>query len=180
MLGPVPLTIDIDPSVYLKFTSELSGNAYLGVQYDIATKFKAGVKYNGVWSGIAEGEKVKDEFSFINPKATLGYSGGVGVFFGVDVIIEKVAGPSFDIGPQVTLDAKLSYQLFDDHMDASIEAKAGVGGEAGAKIKIFGFNVAEWASRASTSARSGPSSSIPTTARAPAATTTRTRGAAAK
>ena len=146
MLGPVPLTIDIDPSVYLKFTSELSGNAYVGVQYDIATKFKAGVKYDGGWSGIAEGEKVKDEFSFINPKAKLSFSGGLGVFFGVDVIIEKVAGPSFDIGPQVTLDANLSYQLFDDHVDASIEAKAGVGGEAGAKIKIFGFNVAEWAS----------------------------------
>ena len=146
MLGPVPLTIDIDPSVYLKFTSELTGNAYVGVQYDIATKFKAGVKYDGGWSGIAEGEKVKDEFSFINPKATLRFYGGVGVFFGVDVIIEKVAGPSFDIGPQVTLDANLSYQLFDDHIDASIEAHAGVGGEAGAKIKIFGFNVAEWES----------------------------------
>ena len=146
MLGPVPLTIDIDPNVYLKFTSELTGNAYVGVQYDIATKFKAGVKYDGGWSGIAEGEKVKDEFSFINPKATLRYYGGVGVFFGIDVIIEKVAGPSFDIGPQVTLDANLSYQLFDDHVDASIEAHAGVGGEAGAKIKIFGFNVAEWES----------------------------------
>ena len=146
MLGPVPLTIDIDPNVYLKFTSELTGNAYVGVQYDIATKFKAGVKYDGGWSGIAEGEKVKDEFSFINPKATLRYYGGVGVFFGVDVIVEKVAGPSFDIGPQVTLDANLSYQLFDDHVDASIEAHAGIGGEAGAKIKIFGFNVAEWES----------------------------------
>ena len=31
MIGPVPLTIDIDPNVYLKFTSTLKGNAYLGV-----------------------------------------------------------------------------------------------------------------------------------------------------
>ena len=57
MLGPVPLTVDIDPSVYLKFTSTLKGNAYLGVQYDIATKFKAGFRYsNGSLSGIADGE----------------------------------------------------------------------------------------------------------------------------
>lgn len=145
MIGPVPLTIDLDPSVYLKFTSTLKGDAYFGVQYDIATKFKAGVKYDGSsWSGIADGEKVKDEFSFINPKVSLEYIGGAGLFFGVDVIIEKVAGPSFNVGPQVKVNAKLSYQIGDDHINASIEGKAGIGGEAGAKIKIFGFEVAEW------------------------------------
>ena len=144
MIGPVPLTIDIDPSVYLKFTADLKGNASLGVQYDIATKFKAGVKYDGGWSGIAEGEKVQDEFSFINPKASLKYTGSAGIYFGVDVIIEKVAGPSFNIGPQVGVEAELSYQVGDDHVKASIEGTAGIGGEAGAKIKIFGFEVAQW------------------------------------
>lgn len=144
MIGPVPLTIDLDPSVYLKFTSTLMGDAYFGVQYDIATSFKAGVKYDGSWSGIADGEKLKDEFSFINPKVSLRYIGGVGLYFGVDVIIEKVAGPSFNVGPQVMVDAQLSYQIGDDHVNASIEGKAGIGGEAGAKIKIFGFEVAEW------------------------------------
>ena len=147
MIGPVPLTIDLDPSIYLKFTSTLKGGASFGVRYDIATKFKAGVKYDGnKWSGIADGEKVKDMFSFINPKMSFGYSGSAGIYFGVDVIIEKVAGPSFNIGPQVMVDAELSYQVGDDRMKAEIEAKAGIGGEAGAKIKIFGFNVAEWES----------------------------------
>ena len=144
MIGPVPLTIDIDPSVYLKFTADLKGNASLGVQYDIATKFKAGVKYDNGWSGIAEGEKVQDGFNFINPKASLKFSGSAGIYFGVDVIIEKVAGPSFNIGPQVGVEAELSYQVGDDHVKASIEGTAGIGGEAGAKIKIFGFEVAEW------------------------------------
>ena len=145
MIGPVPLTIDLDPSVYLKFTSTLKGDAYFGVQYDIATSFKAGVKYDGnSWSGIADGEKLKDEFSFINPKISLEYIGGVGLFFGVDVIIEKVAGPSFNVGPQVTVNAKLSYQIGDDRVNASIEGKAGIGGEVGAKLKIFGFELADW------------------------------------
>ena len=144
MIGPVPLTIDIDPSVYLKFTADLKGNASLGVQYDIATKFKAGVKYDNGWSGIAEGEKVQDGFNFINPKASLKFTGSAGIYFGVDVIIEKVAGPSFNIGPQVGVEAELSYQVGDDHVKASIEGTAGIGGEAGAKIKIFGFEVAQW------------------------------------
>jgi hypothetical protein len=141
----VPVAIDIDPSVYLKFTSTLKGNAYLGVQYDIATKFRVGVQYeNGDLSGIAEGEKVKDEFSFINPRLELEYTGGIGLFFGVDVIIEKLGGPTFNIGPQVMVNAKLSYEMGDDHIDASIEGKAGIGGEVGAKLKIFGFELADW------------------------------------
>ena len=145
MIGPVPVAIDIDPSVYLKFTSTLKGDAYFGVQYDIATKFRVGVQYeNGDLSGIGEGEKVKDEFSFINPKVSLEYIGGVGLFFGVDVIIEKLGGPTFNIGPQVKVNAKLSYEIGDDHIDASIEGKAGIGGEVGAKLKIFGFELADW------------------------------------
>ena len=145
MIGPVPLTIDIDPSVYLKFTSTLKGNAYLGVQYDIATKFKAGFRYsNGSLSGIADGEKVKDEFSFINPKAELELKAGVGLFFGCDIVIEKIGGPTFNIGPQVNITGKLSYQMGDDRINASIEGKAGVGGEIGAVLKIFGFEIADW------------------------------------
>ena len=145
MIGPVPVSIDIDPSVYLKFTSTLMGNAYLGVQYDIATKFRVGMQYeNGDLSGIAEGEKVKDEFSFINPRLELEAIAGVGLFFGVDVIIEKLGGPTFNIGPQVKVNAKLSYEMGDDRINASIEGKAGIGGEAGAKLKIFGFELADW------------------------------------
>ena len=145
MIGPVPLTIDIDPSVYLKFTSTLTGNAYVGVQYDIATKFRVGFQYkDGNLSGIADGEKVKDEFSFINPKAELELKAGVGLFFGCDVVIEKIGGPTFNIGPQVNLTGKLSYQMGDDRINASIEGKAGVGGEVGAKLKIFGFEIADW------------------------------------
>ena len=145
MIGPVPVTIDIDPSVYLKFTSTLMGNAYLGVQYDIATKFRVGFQYkDGSLSGIADGEKVKDEFSFINPKLELEAIAGVGLFFGVDVIIEKLGGPTFNIGPQVKVNAKLSYEMGDDRINASIEGKAGIGGEAGAKLKIFGFELADW------------------------------------
>ena len=145
MIGPVPVAIDIDPSVYLKFTSTLKGNAYFGVQYDIATKFRVGVQYeNGELSGIGEGEKVKDEFSFINPRLELEYIGGVGLFFGVDIIIEKIGGPTFNIGPQVNVNAKLSYEIGDDRINASIEGKAGIGGEVGAKLKIFGFELADW------------------------------------
>ena len=87
---------------------------------------------------------MKDEFSFINPKAELELKAGVGLFFGCDIVIEKIGGPTFNIGPQVNLTGKLSYQMGDDRINASIEGKAGVGGEIGAKLKIFGFEIADW------------------------------------
>jgi len=87
---------------------------------------------------------VKDEFSFINPKAELELKAGVGLFFGCDIVIEKIGGPTFTVGPQVNITGKLSYQMGDDRINASIEGKAGVGGEIGAVLKVFGYQIADW------------------------------------
>ena len=143
-IGPVPVSITISPNVYLKFTASVAGNAYVGVSYDIATKFKAGFKYEGGFSGIHDGEVVKNEFDFLRPTAEITAKAGVGVFFGVDIILEELAGPTFSVGPQVTAEAKLKYVFPDDHLDFTAEAKAGIGGEVGGKISILGFDLAEW------------------------------------
>jgi hypothetical protein len=60
-IGPVPVSITIVPSVYLKFTASVAGQAYIGISYDIATKFRAGFKYDGGFSGIGDGQVVKNE-----------------------------------------------------------------------------------------------------------------------
>ena len=60
------------------------------------------------------------------------------------IVIEKIGDPTFTVGPQVNLTGKLSYQMGDDRISASIEGKAGVGGEIGAVLKIFGFQIADW------------------------------------
>ena len=143
-IGPVPVSITITPGVYLKFTASLKGDAYIGISYDIATKFRAGFKYDGSFSGIGSGEVVKNEFDFLRPTVQVEAKAGVGLYFGADLIIEELAGPSFSVGPQVTADAKLKYVLPDDHLDFTAEAKAGIGGEVGGKISVFGFDLAEW------------------------------------
>lgn len=146
MIGIVPVHIDFDPSIYLKLTASLEGSAYIGVNYSFATKFRAGVKYSGGWSGIANGEIVKNDFDFIKPTAKLEAKAGVGLMIGVDVIIDKVAGPTLNVGPQVNADATLSYTRWTDggNWDFKAKATAGCGGEVGAKIKIFGYELADW------------------------------------
>ena len=146
MIGIVPVHIDFDPSVYLKFTAELEGSAKIGIDYNFATQFRAGVKYNNGWSGISNGEIVKNEFSLIKPNVGLDAKAGVGLMLGVDVIIDKIAGPSIALGPQVNAKANLTYSYWKDggEWDFKAKATAGVAGEVGAKIKVFGYELADW------------------------------------
>ena len=143
-IGPVPVSIKIVPSVYLKFTASVAGHAYIGISYDIATKFRAGFKYDGSFSGIGYGQVVKNEFDFLRPTVELEAKAGVGLYFGAEVILEELGGPTFNVGPQVNANAKLKYVFPDDHLDFSAEAKAGIGGEVGGVISVFGFDLAEW------------------------------------
>lgn len=145
-IGVVPVHIDFDPSIYLKFMAELEGSAKVGISYDFATQFRAGVKYNNGWSGISNGEIVKNEFNLIKPNVALDAKAGVGLMLGVDIIIDKVAGPSIAMGPQVNANASLSYSLWKEGGEGDFKAKAtaGFAGEVGAKIKVFGYELADW------------------------------------
>ena len=145
-IGVVPVHIDFDPSIYLKFTASLEGSAYVGLSYDFAAKFRAGMKYDNGWSGISNGEIVKNDFNLIKPTVELEAKAGVGLMLGVDVIIDKIAGPSLSMGPQVNAKATLSYSYWKDGgaWDFKAKATAGCAGEVGAKIKVLGFELADW------------------------------------
>ena len=56
----------------------LEGSAYVGLNYDFAAKFRAGVKYNNNWSLISSGEIVKNDFSLIKPTVELEAKAGQG------------------------------------------------------------------------------------------------------
>jgi hypothetical protein len=146
MIGVVPVHIDFDPSIYLKLTAALEGSAYVGLNYDFAAKFRAGVKYDNGWNGIGNGEIVKNEFSLIKPTVELEAKAGVGLMFGVDVIIDKIAGPTLAMGPQVNAKATISYTRWMDagKWDFKAQATAGCAGEFGAKIKVLGYELADW------------------------------------
>jgi len=145
-IGYVPVHIDFDPSLYLKLNASLEGNAHVGLNYDFAAKFRAGVKYDGNWNGIADGDIEKNSFDVVKPTVELEAKAGIGLMLGVDVIIDKMAGPTLSMGPQVKAEAKLSYTRWQGNGEWDFKAKAvaGCGGEFGAKLKVFGYELAEW------------------------------------
>lgn len=94
----------------------------------------------------AEGAKYVDDNNVIHPTAITLFEAQPGLMFGVDVIVDKVAGPKLAIGPRLKFKAELSYTRWVDggSWDFNAEASAGLGGEFGAKVKVFGWELAEW------------------------------------
>lgn len=109
MIGAVPVHVNFEPNIHLQLKASVEGELYAGVKYDFATSFRAGVKYNGGWSGISKGEIVKNDL-------------------------------------ELKCKAKMSYTYWTNGgtWDFTADASAGVGGEFGAKVKVFGWELAEW------------------------------------
>lgn len=145
MIGEVPVYIDFDPSIYLKFTASLEGKAYIGLNYDFGANFKAGIKYTGGSpQGILEANIVKNDFNFITPTVEVEAKAGAGLMLGVDVIIDKIAGPTINVGPQFNAKANLIFAPWSEQLDMTAKVTAGCAGEVGAKIKVFGYELADW------------------------------------
>ena len=145
-IGYVPVHIDFDPSIYLKLTASLEGKAYVGLDYQFGANVRAGVKYNnGNWSGIFNGGINKNDFDFISPTVELEAKAGVGLMLGVDVIINKIAGPTLNLGPQLNAKANLTIAPWaKEKYELTAKVTAGCAGEVGAKVKVFGYELADW------------------------------------
>ena len=144
-IGYVPFTIDFNPSLYLKLKAELEGKATVGVKYEFDSWFKGGVKYDGHTSGISESKVTKSKISFLTPTAEFNASAGIGLMFGCEMIIDKLAGPELAVGPELTADAGLTIAPFEkDPLKFEASVDFGIKGEVGGKLKIWKWDIAEW------------------------------------
>ena len=146
-VGPVPVVVKCDPSLYLKLDGKVSGAVDVGFKYEYENRFKAGVRYtdsNG-WGVIKEFTEVKNDFTFIKPELQVHGEAGVGLYFGVDVMIYGVAGPEVAVGPRLGGEFNLTVSPFDEKkFDLNAAVKVSVNATAGAKLKILGYDLAEW------------------------------------
>jgi hypothetical protein len=122
----------------LKFDASVEGKIYTGLKYEFASEFEVGLKYNGKWNTIANGEIKKNELSFITPRATIHAETGVGLYFCTDVLIGGVAGPTASIGPKIMGEMDMVFAPMEKipfKFDAAI--KEGIYGEVGAKLSLW-------------------------------------------
>ena len=146
-VGPVPVVIKCDPSLYIKLDGKVSGAAIVGFKYDYENNFMAGVRYTDShgWEGIKDFNEVKNDFTFIKPEVEVQGKAGIGLYFGVDVMIYGAAGPQLAVGPRLGGKFKVAVKPFEDEMfDFDAEVNVTVNAVAGAKLKVLGYELAEW------------------------------------
>ena len=146
-IGYVPFSVDFNPSVFLKFDASLEGKATMGVKYELDSWFKGGILYEGHGDpkDISDSKVTKSKVSFITPTAEFTAKTGVGLMFGCDIIIDKLAGPEIAVGPKLQAQAGLTIAPFEKNpIDFSASVDFGLVGEVGAKIKVWKWELAEW------------------------------------
>ena len=146
-IGYVPFSVDFNPSMFLKFDAELGGKATMGVKYEFDSWFKGGILYKGYGDpmAITESKVTKSKVSFITPTAEFTAKAGVGLMFGCDIIIDKLAGPEIAVGPKLEAKAGLTFApLEKDPVDFKASVDFSFAGEVGAKIKVWKWELAEW------------------------------------
>lgn len=143
-IGIIPITVNIDPYVFLKLEGSVSGSAYTGLRYHYASNFKfGGAYYNNDWNFIKEYNCEDNSISMIPPTAEFKAHAGVGLMLGADVIIQKLAGPKLAVGPKLTADAELRLNQDPDQCHFKSSVDVAVVGEIGAKLKIFAWDLGE-------------------------------------
>ena len=144
-IGPAVFWVDVNPSLYMKFDANVKGSFYGGVKYEYERTFKGGVRYTNKWAAYGETEEVKNQVSFITPTTAFKAEAGIGLFLGVDLIINKLAGPTIAIGPKLSANAELKIAPLEDKpINFNAEVKAGVNAEMGAKLKVWEFELGDW------------------------------------
>lgn len=149
-VGCVPVVIKCQPNLYAKIDGKVTGQAVMGIKYDYENNFKVGVGYKkgDGWSVIDEFNEVKNEVSFIRPQVRVHAEAGVGIYLGMDVMIYGVAGPTLAVGPRLGAEADLKVSPFESNWnektDFSANINLSVNAVAGAKLKVLGYELAEY------------------------------------
>ena len=142
MVGYIPVVVSVNPTLFLKFDASVEGSVQLECRYDYSNWFKAGVRYDGNWHTFSDFEEQENELTLFEPQLVFKAEAGVGLFLGAEVIIDGVAGPEVSVGPR--LGAEASIKLSPTGFDWNAEVNLTVQALAGIKLKVLGYEIAEW------------------------------------
>ncbi len=146
-IAGVPVTVDVEPHMYMVFTGKVEGQGYAKIEYKYAKSFKAGCCYDGnKWDKILDSKVVEDKFLMSAAQASFDAKAGIGFYLGVDVQLCKIIGPTLSIGPRLDASAHMSYDKnrADKKFLFKANVNVSVGGEIGAKLKFWKFDITDW------------------------------------
>ena len=145
MVGPVPVAIEASPELFAKLDGKVNGKIFMGMKYEYANNFKAGITYDGEtdkWGVIKEFNEEKNTFTYLPPQAEVHAEAGFGIYLGAKIKIYKVAGPELSVGPRLGAEATLSISPYEEKLDLEAEVKMTMNAVVGAKIEVLGYELA--------------------------------------
>lgn len=147
-IGVIPVFVTVNPSMYAGIDGKVTADLHAGIKYEYETTFKGGISYkkgNG-WKLIKEMNEKKNKFTFNKPEAELHAEAGVSFFLGCEVLFCGCAGPAAGIGPRLGATADLKANTTNG-FDLKAKVDMSLNAEAGAKLTLLGFDLAEYRKR---------------------------------
>lgn len=142
-IGPFVIPVIFRNGFIFKCSGSINGNLSMMLPFHYDASFQAGPKYEGGrWSNFNNFEWHAginyDKLSAV-PSATLSLDGGIGFYLHSGAYFGSAIGPYVEVGPQAKVGANAS--LAGNEVIFNTKGSVGIGGEVGAEIKIWKFDL---------------------------------------
>ncbi|MGL5980528.1 MAG: hypothetical protein ACRCZY_06580 [Phocaeicola sp.] len=145
----IPVTIEVSPEVFRKMSAEVDGSLKLGIPLNFQRSFENGIKYeDSKWTEFHKSESSSDGFNLDKTQiqAEVSLSAEAGIYIQVGAYLYGTAGPYVLIGPSIK--ANVNAKATVDHTGVELAASADlalvIGGAAGAKVKIWKWDLSNF------------------------------------
>ena len=152
MVGVVPITISMNPSLYIRPYFLFDASMNFGFQYEWKGDFDTGASWDEDegFNAYRYSKTGGDGFKFIPPQATGTVKAMFGFAIGGEVKLYHFAGPEIYTGPKVDLVSKLKFSPFETDFDKILtytaSADFSMTSDVSFKVEVFDTNLATWES----------------------------------
>ena len=142
-IGPFVIPVIFRNGLVFKCSGSINGNLSMMLPFHYDASFQAGPKYDGgKWSNFNN----FDWHAGINydkltavPSATMSLTGSVGFYLHSGAYFGSAIGPFLEVGPQAKIGANAG--ITGNEVIFNTQGSVGIGGSAGAEIKIWKFDL---------------------------------------
>ncbi|MDY4058848.1 MAG: hypothetical protein SOY63_03470 [Alloprevotella sp.] len=146
--GPIPVAVRMNSGIKWANVAEFSAQGTISAQASVRADYKEGVRYSGGWSSI-NSSSVTSSAGLDKIETALKGTLTSGIFLYSNVMLYGCAGPELSMGPSIKANVTAEATVKDDKttLSLSTDGSINLGGEIGAKIKIWKWTIGSWSKK---------------------------------
>lgn len=143
--GPIPVAVRMNSGIKWANEAEFSAQGTISAKASVRADYKEGVRYSGGWSAI-NSSSVTSSAGLDKIETALKGTLTSGIYLYANVMLYGCAGPELSMGPSVEANVAAAATVKDDKTTLSLSTDGSIdlGGEIGAKIKIWKWTIGSW------------------------------------